>query len=833
MTVETNQPSGGGSATGGGALPERAQVVVVGGGVIGCSVAYHLTKLGRRDVVLLERKQLTAGTTWHAAGLITSAGMADETLLWMARYTSDLLPKLEEETGQDTGFRRIGHLHLASTPERLETLRRESAFVRGFGVDHQELSAAEFKKMWPEAMIDDVLAAFYVPDEGRANPADVAMAYAKGARMGGARVLEGVAVTGFTRADGRVTGAVTDRGTIETEFVVNAAGMWGRQVGAMAGVSVPLQAAEHYYVITEPVEWAHPDLPVVEDPDLYGYYREEGGGILVGLFEPVAGPWALDDIPEDLGFAMLPPDHERVAPYLERAMDRFPALHRAGIKTFFCGPESFTPDIGPMMGEAPELGGFFTACGLNSLGILLSGGVGSVVAQWIVDGVAPVDVMGLAVDRTQPYETTRAFRRDRTVEQLGVLFGDAVWPNWHPKTARNVRRSVIHDRLAAAGAYFGASTGWEYPEWFADPEGPGEVTLGWGRDESFPFQEGEHRAVREAVGVIDMSLMGNFLVQGRDAEALLTRVSANDVSVPVGRVVYTQWCNERGGIEADLTVTRLAEDRFYVVVTDLIHRRVPSWLRRHTPDGAHVTVTDVTSGTTLLTIQGPRSRELLGRLTTADLSNEAFPYMTAREIEVHYARVLAMRVTYVGELGWELHVPAEFALTVYDALFEAGEDLGLRNVGLLAMNSLRMEKAYRDYGLDVDTTDTPLDVGLGFAVAWDKPGGFIGRDALLAQREAGLPKRRLVQFLLEDPEPLLYGLEPILRDGMWAGYNRVGAYGHTLGGAVGLGMVEDEAGIPEEAIERSRWELDVAERAHPARASLRPMYDSDRARIKS
>jgi glycine cleavage system aminomethyltransferase T/glycine/D-amino acid oxidase-like deaminating enzyme len=817
-----------------GSLPERAQVVVIGGGAIGTSTAYHLTKLGWKDVVLLERKQLTAGTTWHAAGLITSAGMTSETLFWMARYTRDLMGPLEEETGQATGFREIGHLHLARTPERLETLRREGAFANRLGVPHHEISPGEFQAMWPEAAVDDVLAAFYVPDEGRANPADVTMAFAKGGTLGGAKVIEGVTVTGFTAAKGRVTGVVTDRGTIETEFVVNAAGMWGRQVGALAGVNVPLQAAEHYYAITEPLEWAHPDLPVVEDPDLYGYYREEAGGILIGLFEPVAGPWSIDGIPQDLGFAVLPPDYDRVGPFLERAMDRFPALHQAGIKTFFCGPESFTPDVSMNLGEAPELDGFFVACGLNSLGILLSGGVGSVVASWIVDGVPPMDVVGMTVDRTQPHEATRRFRKERTVELLGALFGDAAFPNWHVTSARNVKRSVVHDRLGAAGARFSVSSGWEYPEWFGDASVPEHTTVGWGRDESFPFQEAEHRAVREAVGVLDMSLMCKVLVQGADAEALLNRVSANDVAVPVGRVVYTQWLHAGGGIIADLTVTRLGEDRFLVVATDTIQRRILGWLRRHTPDGAHVTVTDVTSATTLLTVQGPSSRELLSRLSPNDLSNDGFPYMTAQQIEVGYAPLTAMRVTYVGELGWELHIPTELALTVYDDLFAAGEDLGIRNVGLGAMNSLRMEKAYRDWGLDLDNTDTPLDAGLGFAVAWDKPGGFIGREALLEQRDAGGdPKRRLVQFLLEDPEPMLYGLEPILRGGEYVGYNRIGAYGHTLGGAVGLGMVEDEAGIPASSIEDAEWELDVAERHVKARASLRPLYDPDRARIKA
>jgi 4-methylaminobutanoate oxidase (formaldehyde-forming) len=814
-------------------LPEHARVVIVGGGVTGTSIVYHLTRLGWRDVVLLERRQLTAGTTWHAAGLVTSAGQTSETSVWMARYTRDLCATIERDTGQATGFRPIGHLLLATTQRRLEALRREAAFVRGFGVDNQEISAAEFGRMWPAAKTDDVLAAFYVPDEGLVNPADLTMAYARGARMGGARILEHVTATGVTQANRRVTGVVTDRGTIKTEFVVNATGIWARDFGASVGVSVPLQAAEHYYLITDTVPWAHPDLPVVEEPDRYGYYREEGGGILVGLFEPVAAPWSLDGIPAEIAFASLPPDWDRIGPYLSRALDRFPSLHDAGVRTMFCGPESFTADCSPLLGEAPELAGYFVAAGLNSLGVLLSGGVGSLTAQWIVDGVPPLDVTGMTVDRTQAFETSRRFRADRTVEQLGASFGDGVWPNWQPATARNVRRSVIHDRLAAAGAHFGTSSGWEYAEWFAAPDAHLEVVHGWGRDASFGLQAAEHRVVREAVGMLDMSVMAKFLVQGRDAEKVLGFVSANDVAVPMGRIVYTPWLNKAGGIEADLTVTRLAEDRFLVVATDLVHRRIAPWIERNAPAGAHVTVTDVTSGTTLMTVQGPLSRQLLSRLTSADLSNPAFPYLTAREIDLHYARVLAMRVTYVGELGWELHVPAELALTVYDALVEAGADLGYRNVGLGALGSLRLEKGYRDYVLDVDNSDSPLDVGLGFTVAWDKPGGFLGREALLAAREAGPPRRRLVQVLLEDPDPLLHGGEPVLRHGRRLGHVRAAAYGHTLGGAVGLAMIEDEGGLSAEAVDQARFEIDVAGVRHPARASVRPMYDPDRLRIKA
>ncbi len=814
-----------------GLIPEQARAVIIGGGAIGTSISYHLAKLGWSDVVLLERRQLTAGTTWHAAGLITSAGMATETLLWMSRYTRDLCASLEAETGQATGFRPVGHCHLATSPRRLETLRREAAFVRMFGVDDQELSAAEFAKLWPEAKTDDVLAAFYVPDEGRVNPADLTQAYAKGARIRGARIVEGVTVTGITQANGRATGVLTDQGPIKTEVVINAAGMWGREVGAMAGVSVPLQAAEHYYLITDTVPWAHPDLPVVEDPDRYGYYREEGGGILVGLFEPVAKAWSLDRVPKDIAFASLEPDWERITPFLDDAMGRFPSLRDAGVRTLFCGPESFTPDTMPQLGEAPEVRGFYVAAGLNSLGILMSGGVGATMAELIDTGVAPVDLSGMHVDRTQTFETSRRFRRDRAVEQLGRLFGDAAFPNWHASTARNVRRSVIHDRLAAAGAHFAPSSGFEYAEWFAPNGQHPEIEVGWGRDASFPVQAAEHRAVREAVGVLDMSVMAKVLVQGRDAEAVLNRICANDVAVEPGRLVYTQWLNAAGGIEADVTVTRLAEDRYLVVSTDTIHRRLEPWIRRHTPDGAHITTTDVTAAWTLLTVQGPRSRDLLQTLTSADLSNAAFPYLTAKEIDLHYARCWAMRVTYVGELGFELHVPADQALTVYDALFEARADFGLANVGLGAMGSLRLEKGYRDYGVDIDTTDTPLDVGLGFAVAWDKPGGFVGREALLAARRPGPPIRRLVGVLVLDPEPLLYGHEPLYRRGRLVGHNRVGAYGHTLGGAVGLATLEDEAGLPVAEVDGDVYALDIAGVRHPARVSVRPLYDPERARI--
>jgi len=815
------------------ALPDRAQVVVIGGGAIGTSVAYHLTELGIRDVVLLERRQLTAGTTWHAAGLITSAGMPTQTYQWMSRYTTALLPRLTALTGQDTGFRTIGHLHLATTPERLETVTREALFAQGFGIPVEMVGPEEVARHWPEAKVDDILAAAWVPDEGRANPADVTQAYAKAARMQGATILEGVTVTAITQAGGRVTGVETDAGPIACETVVNAAGMWGRQVGELAGVSVPLQAAEHYYLITEPLAWAHPDLPVVEDPDSYGYYREEAGGILVGLFEPEAAPWSLDAIPQDLGFAVLPPDWDRMGGFLSDAMDRFPRLHEAGIKTFFCGPESFTADNGPLLGEAPELRGFFAACGLNSLGILLSGGVGSLVATWIVEDEPPMDVTGISLDRTMPFMANRSFREARTKELLGSLFGDAGFPTYKPRYARDVRRSVLHHRLVERGADFMVLTGYEVPEWFADPGVSHERPRTWGRDQAFAATAVEHAAVREAVGVMDMSFMAKILVQGPGALALLDKVSVSRIDVPIGKIVYTQWLTPKAGIWTDVTVTRIGEGRFLVVGADVIHRRMLAWLHRHAEGGPYVAITDMTTARTLLTVQGPRSRELLTRLTTADLSNEAFPYLTAREIEVGDGAALALRVTYLGELGWELHIPNDVALTVYDALLAAGEDLGLRDAGVGALNSLRLEKAYRDYALDIFNDDTLIDVGLDFTVAWDKPGGFIGREALVKQRDTGVRTSRMVQVLARDPEPLLYGDEQLYRDGVRWGENRIGAYGHTLGGSVGLAMIEAEEDVTDELVATGDWELDIVGTRYPVALSLTPMYDPARARIKA
>ena len=814
------------------ALPAYARVVIIGGGVIGCSVAYHLTKLGWRDVVLLERKELTAGTTWHAAGLVVCGGFSTETMINMAKYTRDLYAVLGEETGQDTGFRPVGYLELAPSREWLEGLRRVADFARSFGVPVEEISPSEVQEMWPLFDTSDLLAGFYTAEDGRANPVDVTMSLAKGARMGGVRIFEDTKVTGIKKKNGRVTGVITDRGEIDAEYVVNCCGLWGREVGKMAGVNVPLHAAEHYYLITEPIDGLHRDMPIVEDPTRYAYYREEVGGLMLGLFEPVAGPWGMKGIPEEFSFGELPPDWERLMPYIDHAMERIPVARDAGVHKLFCGPESFTPDMGPLMGEAPALKNFFVAAGFNSLGILLGGGAGQIMAHWIVDGLPPVDVSEIDIARMLPFQNNPAYLHDRTVEQLGFMYAPGYF-NLQYDSARNIRKSPLHDRLADAGAYFASYAGWEYPDWFAPQGVEPKVEYSWGRQNWFEYSAAEHRAAREGVVLMDYSLMSKILVQGKDAEKSLNNICAGDVAVPIGQIVYTTMLNERGTIETDLTVTRLADESYLLVVADGLNTHLKTWLTRNIPITAHAFITDMTSAYTILNLQGPKSRQLLSRVTHADLSNEAFPYLTMQEIDIGYASVLALRITYVGELGWELYVPSEFAVHVFDTLVQAGEADGLKHAGLQVLETLRMEKAYRAYGHDIDNTDTPLEVGLSFTVDFDKPGGFIGRESLLKHKESGALKYRLVQFLLQDPEPLLYGSEPVFRDGELAGYLSAGAYGHTLGGAVGLGHVENEAGVSVDYVNSGTYEIQVAGTRYPAIASLRPMYDPENKKVRS
>jgi 4-methylaminobutanoate oxidase (formaldehyde-forming) len=814
-------------------LPTHAQTVIIGGGSIGCNTAYHLTKLGMKDVIVLEQGQLTSGTTWHAAGLIVAGLLKSEAECEIYTHGRDLYANLEKETGMATGFRDVGYLQIASNEERVHEMRRVAPFMRRHGINMYEISAKEAQDLFPIGDLSDVLSAFYIPEDGRANPVDLTMSLAKGARMGGAQIFEGITVTQIIAKAGTATGVRTASGeTITAENVVICGGMWSRQLGATAGINLPLQAAEHYYLITENIEGLSRDLPVLEDPSTYTYYREEVGGLMLGLFEPVGAAWNLDGIPADFAFGEIDPDWDRMMPHLEKAYSRVPSTIDHGVRKFFCGPESFTPDLAPLVGETPELRNCYVAAGLNSLGILNGAGIGNVLARWIVDGLPPVDVTAINVNRFTKCESTRAFRRDRTPELLGRLFGQH-YHNDAPQTARNVKRSVLHDRLLAAGAFFTEGHGWEMTDWFApSPEQAKVEKYSWFRQNWWDWHAAEHRAAREDAILMDMSLMSKFIVQGRDACALLNRLSCNRIDVDPGKIVYTQWVNEKGGFEADLTVTRLEQDTFLVVVGENSHGHTEMRMRRHIGADEFVTVYDATSATTQINIHGPKARKLMQKVTFTDMSNEAFPFMTAKEIDIGYATALAIRVTFVGELGWELHIPTIHAVQVYDQLVEAGQEFGLRHAGMQTLNSLRLEKAYRDFGVDVDNTDNPIEAGLGFAVKLDKEGGFIGRDALATIKDEGVPHNRMLQFLLLDPEPLLYGNELIYLNGQEVGHLQIGGYGHTLGGAVGIGFARIDEPLTAEIVNTGGWEIDVAGDRIRARASLKPLFDPQMKRIK-
>lgn len=814
-------------------FPEQARVVIIGGGVIGCSVAYHLAHMGWKDVVLLERDELTSGTTWHAAGLMVTFGSNSEVSTEMRKYTKSLYARLEAETGLSTGFKPIGFIEAAADRDRLEEYRRIATFNRYCGIDVQEISPLEIKKLFPLARVDDLLAGFYVKNDGRVNPVDATMSLAKGARMLGVRILEGTPATGILKKNGAVTGVKTSRGDIRCEFVMNCAGMWARQLGEMAGVNIPNQAAEHYYVITEELKEMPPNMPILEDPSHHGYYREEVGGIMVGLFEPVCAPWSVDRVPENFSFGEINPDWERMGPFVEKAMSRVPVSMEVGIKKFFCGPESFTADLQAIVGEAPELKNYFVAAGLNSIGIIIGGGLGRIMAHWIVNGQPDVDITGFNIDRLHPYQNNPEYRKHRTVESLGMVY-QCHYPFKSMQTARGAKKPPFYDRLAARGAYFRDVSGWEGADWYAYGSKEAKVEkYCWGRENWFPYWEAEHRATRENVILMDMSFMSKFLVQGRDAGKTLNYISANEVDEKINQITYTQWLNEQGKLEADLTVSKLSEEKYMVVATDTMHRHAETWLRQHIPADARASVTDMTSAFGQLNIQGPRSRDLMQALTTADMSNESFPFRHIREIDIGYARVLCIRITYLGELGYELYIPAEQAVHVYDIIVETGKKFNLRHAGLKALASLRMEKGYRDYGHDIDNTDNPYEAGLGFAVNLKKESDFIGKAACIKFKEQGDKTRRLAQILVKDPEPFLFHAEVVRRNGTAVGYVRSGSYGFSLGGAVGLFMIEAGEPINKAYIKESEWEVEIAGKIYPAQVSLRPLYDPNMERIKA
>jgi glycine cleavage system aminomethyltransferase T/glycine/D-amino acid oxidase-like deaminating enzyme len=810
-------------------LPDRAQVIVIGGGIIGASIAYHLTRRGISDVLVLEQGQLTGGTTWHAAGLVSQL-KASYSLTNLATYTARLLEELEGETGQATGYRTPGSISVASDPERWEELRRGVSMASTVGVEIREIDLDELQERWPLIRTDDLVGALYIPHDGVTSPVDSTMALMKGARSRGATVAEGVAVTRVLTTHDRVSGVELENGqVVEAETVVLAAGMWTRQLAATAGVNVPLQACEHFYLVTEPIEGVERGLPTLRDPGNYTYFKEETGKIMAGFFEPRAKIWNLGGVPRDFCFGTLPEDWEHIGPIFERSIHRVPALAETGIQLFFNGPEAFTPDGVFYLGESPEVDGCFVAAGFNSVGIQSAGGVGWVLADWIADGHAPRDLSAVDIRRAFPFQAAERYLEERISESLGLLYA-MHWPFRQYESARGVRTSALHDRLDTAGAVFGELAGWERPNWYANEGQAREYEYSYGKQNWHDNMRAECEAVRTAVGLFDQSSFAKFLVEGPDALRVLNRVSANDVGVESGRGVYTQWLNDRGGIEADLTVNRLDTDRFLVVTSAASQTRDWAWLRRACR-GHDVGLTDVTEQYTVLGVMGPESRAVLQSLTETDLSNDAFEFGAIRPIGISGAEVLALRMSYVGELGWELYIPVADAVAVYDAVVDAGAAHGLRHAGYHAMNSLRLESGYRHWGHDITDEDTPLEAGLGFAVAWGKAGGFVGRDALLAQRDAPRTKR-LIQFRLDDPDVLTYHDDPVLRNGEMVGRTTGGMWSHTEDRCLTMAYLSHGQGVTQGWLDAGTWEIEVATRRIPATPSIRSFYDPRNRRVR-
>ncbi|MGI5164605.1 GcvT family protein [Spirillospora sp. CA-253888] len=799
------------------ALPARARIVIIGGGIVGCSVAYHLAELGVTDVVVLEQGRLSCGTTWHAAGLVGQL-RSTENMTRLIRYSTELYARLEAETGFGTGWKRTGSVGVARTPERMAQLRRTAASARSHGVEAEVITAREAGELWPVMRTDDLVGAVWLPGDGKANPSDLTQALARGASQQGVRVVERVRVTGVEVVDGAVRGVATDQGGIECETVVNCAGQWARTIGRMAGATVPLHSAEHYYVVTERIEGVHPDLPVLRDPDGYTYFKEEVGGLVVGGFEPDAKPWGMDGIPEPFEFRLLEEDWDQFAILMENAIVRVPALDRTGVKKFYNGPESFTPDNNFLLGETPEVRGLYVGAGFNSAGIASAGGAGKALAEWIVGGEPPMDLWPVDVRRFARWADNDAWLHDRVKETLGLHYAMA-WPNREPETARPLRRSPVHHLLERSGAWFGSKMGWERVNHFGDaPE------YSFDRQNWHDAVGAEVRATREDVALFDQTSFSKFTVKGKGAEAALQWLCTNDVAVEPGRVVYTGLLNDRGGYESDLTVTRVAGDEYLVVTGSAQTTRDFDYLGRNLGDGC--ALVDVTGAYAVFGLMGPRAREALSAVSTADLSNEAFPFGTSRLIDIGYATVRATRVTYVGELGWELYVPAEFAVTVYETLLAQDP----AQAGYYAIEAMRIEKAYRAWGRELTPDRTPIEAGLGFACKRNAP--YRGREVVELQREQGV-RRKLVSLTLNDPDAQLWGGELLLRDGEPAGSVSSAAYGHTLGAAVAMAYVQGEDTVDRAYLTDAKYEVEVAGERYDATLGLKAPYDPTAAKVKS
>jgi len=810
-------------------LPSHAEIVVIGGGIIGCSTAYHLARDHKAEVVLLEQGTLTSGSTWHAAGLVGQL-RSSASITRVLKYSVELYKGLEAETGLATGWKMTGCLRLATNADRWTEFRRLATTAKSFGMDMHLLTPREVNAMWPLMEVDDLVGASWLPTDGQASPSDITQSLAKGARMHGARIVENVRVTGFEMEDRRIVRVRTTLGDIACEKVVNCAGQWARQVGAMAGINVPLQPVKHQYIVTEKVPGLSTDAPTIRDPDRRTYFKEEVGGLVMGGYEPNPQPWTTGDVPDDWAFRLFDDDFDHFEQHMVEAIARIPALEKVGVKQMINGPESFTPDGNFILGVAPECRNMFVGAGFNAFGIASGGGAGWVLAQWVVDGEAPLDLWVVDIRRFSAMHRDRQWVLDRTLEAYGKHYTIA-FPHEEYASGRPRLVSPLYERLKAHGAVFGSKLGWERPNWFA-PDGtePTDV-YSMGRQNWFSAVGEEHRHVREAVGIFDQSSFAKYEIAGPDAGKALDWICANDVARPAGRLTYTQLLNSRGGIEADLTVARLSDDRFYIVTGTGFRTHDLGWIADHVPAGLDVTLTDVTEEFGTLSLMGPRARDVLAAVTEADVSNAGFPFGHVREIAIAGERVRALRVTYVGELGWELHVPIGATGVVFDALMAAGAPFGIRPVGYRALESLRLEKGYRAWGSDITPNDTPSEAGLGWAVKLRNDTDFLGRSALEGAKSE--PRRKaFAGFTVDDPEIVLVGRETILRDGEPVGYLTSGGYGYTLAKNIGYGYVRRAEGIDDAFLRSGRYELVVAMERTPATIHLEPLYDPASARVK-
>jgi glycine cleavage system aminomethyltransferase T/glycine/D-amino acid oxidase-like deaminating enzyme len=814
------------------ALPGRAQIVIIGGGVIGTSVAYHLARMGRTDVLLLEQGQLSCGTTWHAAGLVGQL-RATENGTRLVQYSTELYSGLEAETGLSAGFRRCGGVTVARTPERMVQLRRTAATAEAYELECELISADRARELYPVMQVADLEGAIWLPGDGRANPTDLTAALARGARQRGVTVRERTRVTGILVQNGAVAGVSTDQGDVEAEVVVNCAGQWAKQVGAMCGVTVPLHSAEHFYVVTEQIDGVHRDLPVLRDPDGYTYIKEEVGGLLVGGFEPEAKPWVSPDaLPYPFEFRLLDEDWEHFSILMDSAIARIPALAEAGIKMFYNGPESFTPDNQFILGEAPGLRNFFVGAGFNSVGIASAGGAGRALAEWIIEGEPSLDLSAVDIRRFARFNGNNQWLHDRVGEVLGLHYA-LPWPNRELASARPFRRSPAYHLLKQAGACFGSRMGWERANFFAPAGSAPVIEYAWEQQNWQPWSSAEQRATRTGVALFDQTSFSKYLLVGPDAEQVLQWLCTADVAVEPGRTVYTGMLNARGTYEADITVTRLSADEFLLVSSAASTERDKDHIARRTPAGCRASLVDVTSSCAVYGVMGPRSRELLSRVSRADFSDEAFGFGTSREIDLGYATVRATRITYVGELGWELYVPAEFAAGAYEDLTAAGAGLGLVNAGYYAIESLRLEKAYRAFGRELTPDYNPVEAGLLFACKLKSDITFLGREAVEKARAAG-PRRRLVSLVLPDPDAMIWGGELVLRDGVAVGQVTSGAWGEAVGGCVALAYVRHPAGdvLTPDAARSGTYQVNVGGELFPATVHLRPPFDPAGDRVK-